>query len=209
MKIAVVGANGKAGRHLVQEAKARGLDVTAIVRQADQSGADHVIQKDLFDLTASDLAGFDVVINAIGVWATQDLPQHTTALMKLCDLLKASSTRLLVVGGAGSLYVDATHQAQVMDGPDFPAFLLPLAKAMGDGLAALRLRSDVKWTYVSPPLDFQAEGPRTGKYQWAGETLTLNAQGVSALSYADYAVALLDLVEKPQFVGQRVSVLGC
>lgn len=208
MKIAVIGANGKAGRYLVQEAKARGIDVTAVVRQADQSGADHVLQKDLFNLTESDLTDFDVVINAFGVWTPDTLPQHTTALMHLCDLLKGRDTRLLVVGGAGSLYVDAAHQAQVMDSPDFPAAYLPLAQAMGEGLAALRLRSDVKWTYVSPPLDFQAEGPRTGKYQWAGEELTMNAKGVSALSYADYAVALLDLVQKPQFVGQRVSVLG-
>lgn len=106
MKIAVICANGKAGKLIVKEAVSRGLDVTAVVREENQSATQKVIQKDLFDLTVEDLEGFDVVIDAFGAWTEDTLPLHSTSLKKLCDLLSGSSTRLLVVGGAGSLYVN-------------------------------------------------------------------------------------------------------
>ena len=105
MKIAVIGANGKAGKLIVKEAIERGLDVTAVVRGNNSSNAKKVIQKDLFDLTASDLENFDIVIDAFGAWTPETLPQHSTSLKHLCDLLSGTKIRLLVVGGAGSLYV--------------------------------------------------------------------------------------------------------
>ena len=164
MKIAVVCANGKAGQLIVKEALSRGLDVTAVVRGGNRTEASQVIQKDLYDLTAADLKGFDVVVDAFGAWTEDTLPQHSTSLKHLCDILSGTDVRLLVVGGAGSLYVNPEHTAQVMDGPDFPDVFKPLARAQGKALAELRERSDVKWTYVSPAGDFQAEGERTGKY---------------------------------------------
>ena len=106
MKLAVVCANGKAGRLIVKEALDRGLDVTAVVRGENRSQAAQVIQKDLFDLTADDLKGFDVVIDAFGAWTEDTLPLHSTSLKHLCDILSGTDTRLLVVGGAGSLYVN-------------------------------------------------------------------------------------------------------
>lgn len=99
----------------------RGLDVTAVVRSENQSATQQVIQKDLFHLKASDLTGFDVVIDAFGTWTLETLPQHSTSLNHLCNILSGQDTRLLVVGGAGSLYVNPEHTAQVMDGVDFPA----------------------------------------------------------------------------------------
>ena len=122
MKIAVVCANGKAGQLIVKEAVDRGLDVTAVVRGDNKSAAKSVIAKDLFDLTAADLAGFDAVVDAFGAWAPEMLPQHSTSLAHLCDILSGTDTRLLVVGGAGSLYVNAEHTACVSDGADFPRF---------------------------------------------------------------------------------------
>ena len=80
-KIAVVAANGKAGRAIVKEAVNRGLDVTAVVREANRTDAQHIIERDLFDLTAADLAGFDVVIDAFGAWMPEALPQHSTCLL--------------------------------------------------------------------------------------------------------------------------------
>ena len=103
MKIAVVCANRKAGKLIVKEAVSRGLDVTAVVREENQTSAQHVLQKDLFDLTAADLQGFDVVVDAFGAWTEDTLPQHSTSLKHLCDILSGTDTRLLVVGGAGSL----------------------------------------------------------------------------------------------------------
>lgn len=208
MKIAVVGANGKAGRLIVKEALERGMDVTAVVRGENGTEARNAIQKDLFQLTAADLAGFDVVVDAFGAWTPETLPQHSTSLRHLCDLLSGRETRLLVVGGAGSLYVNGEHTAQVMDGADFPDAFKPLAANMGKALEELREREDVRWTYISPAADFQAEGARTGKYILGGEELTLNAKGESVISYADYAIALVDEAEKGNHIRQRISVVA-
>lgn len=207
MKIAVVCANGKAGQLIVKEALDRGLDVTAVVRGGNRTEASQVIQKDLYDLTAADLKGFDVVVDAFGAWTEDTLPQHSTSLKHLCDILSGTDVRLLVVGGAGSLYVNPEHTAQVMDGPDFPDVFKPLASNMGKALAELLQRSDVKWTYVSPAGDFQAEGERTGKYILGGEELTLNGRGESVISYADYAIAMVDEAVSGGHIRQRISVV--
>ncbi|MGN1019090.1 MAG: NAD(P)-dependent oxidoreductase [Aristaeellaceae bacterium] len=207
MKIAVVCANGRAGQLIVKEALSRGLDVTAIARGENRTDAAQYIRKDLFDLTAADLAAYNVVVDAFGAWAEEALPNHTRSLMHLCDLLSGTPARLLVVGGAGSLYVDPGHTAVVSDGADFPAMFLPLARAQGQALAELRKRADVKWTFISPAGDFQAEGERTGAYILAGEELTLNARGESIISYADYAIAMVDEIVSGSHVQQRISVV--
>lgn len=208
MKIAVICANGKAGKWIVKEAVNRGLDVTAVVRGENQTAAQKVLQKDLFDLTAEDLKDFDVVIDAFGAWTEETLPQHSTSLAHLCDALSGSETRLLVVGGAGSLYVDKEHTAVLSDGPDFPAEYLPLAKAQGKALEELRKRTDVTWTFISPAADFRADGERTGKYILGGEELTLNAKGESVISYADYAIAMVDEAVNGSHIRQRISVVA-
>ena len=207
MKIAVVCANGKAGQLITKEAVNRGLDVTAFVKGENKSAAEKAVIKDLFDLTADDLKGFDVVIDAFGAWAPEVLPQHSTSLKHLCDVLSGTDTKLLVVGGAGSLYVNAEHTVQVMDGADFPDVFKPLASAQGKALDELRQRNDVKWTFISPAGDFQADGERTGKYILAGEELTLNSKGESIISYADYAIAMIDEAVSGTHIQQRISVV--
>lgn len=207
MKLAVVCANGKAGKLIVKEALNRGLDVTAVVRGENQTEAAQVIRKDLFRLTADDLKGFDVVIDAFGAWTEDTLPQHSTSLKHLCDVLSGTDTRLLVVGGAGSLYVNPEHTACVADGPNFPDAFKPLAAAMAKALGELRARGDVKWTYLSPAGDFQADGERTGQYILGGEELTLNARGESVISYADYAIAMVDEAVSGSHIQQRISVV--
>ena len=207
MKIAVVCANGKAGQLIVKEAVDRGLDVTAFVRGENKSAAQNVIVKDLFDLNSADLAGFDAVVDAFGAWTPETLPQHSTSLAHLCDVLSGTDTRLLVVGGAGSLYVNAEHTACVSDGADFPEVFKPLASAMAKALGELRQRNDVKWTYISPAGDFQADGERTGKYLLGGEELTLNSKGESVISYADYAIAMIDDVVNGDHIKQRIGVV--
>lgn len=208
MKIAVVCANGKEGKLIVQEAIDRGIDVTAVVRGENKSATTKAIKKDLFDLTASDLDGFDVVIDAFGAWTPETLPQHSTSLKHLCDILSGKDTRLLVVGGAGSLYLNPEHTVQVMDGAEFPDIFKPLASNMGKALEELRTRNDVKWTYISPAGDFQADGAKTGKYILAGEELTLNSKGESVISYADYAVAMVDVAVSGKHIQHRISVVA-
>lgn len=208
MKIAVICSNGKAGKLIVKEIVERGLDVTAIARGENKSVATNFIKKDLFDLTKEDLKGFDVIIDAFGAWTEETLPLHSTSLEKLCDLVSNTDTRLLVVGGAGSLYVNSEHTLCVSDGKDFPEIFKPLATAMAKALGELRKRNDVKWTYISPAGDFQADGARSGKYILGGEELTLNSKGESVISYADYAIAMVDEATKGNHIQERISVVA-
>lgn len=208
MKVAVVCANGKAGSLIVKEAVERGLDVTAIAKEENRSVATQFVEKDLFDLTSEDLKGFDAVVDAFGAWTEEELPNHTKSLMHLCDILSGKETRLVVVGGAGSLYVNKEHTAVVSDGPDFPPQFLPLAKAQGKALEELRKRSDVRWTFISPAANFRADGERTGGYLLGGEELMTNAKGESTISYADYAIAMVDELVDGNHIGQRISVVS-
>ena len=209
-KVAIVCAAGKEGRLLVQEALSRGCEVTGFVRKESDAVAPAAkkVVKDLFDLTREDLAGFDAVIDAFGAWTPDTLPLHKTSLKHLCDILSGTKVRLLVVGGAGSLYVNAEHTVQVKDLESFPEAFKPLADNMGEALAQLRTRSDVLWTYLSPAGDFVADGERTGKYLVGGEEYFVNDKGVSRISYADYAIAMIDEVENANNIQKRFSVIG-
>lgn len=175
IRIAVIGANGQAGRHIVAEALAR---------------------------------GFDAVVDALGFWTPDTLPLHVKTALHLADLLSGTKTRLLIVGGAGSLYMDAAHTQQLVDQPFFPEQYRPLASAQRDQLEAIRKRSDVQWTFISPAAEFEVSQPRTGQYVLAGEEFTTNAEGKSVVSYADYAVAVVDLIANGSHIQERVSVRG-
>ena len=208
MKIAVVAASGKVGRKVVNEAAARGFEVTAFVRRAVEiDGAAKVVVKDIFELERSDLENFDAVVDAFGAWTPETLPMHSTTLKHLCDILSGSDVRLLIVGGAGSLFVDKEHKTQLLNTPNFPAEYFPIAQAQTKELAELRERNDVNWTFVSPAADFRADGERTGKYILAGEELTLNPAGESIISYADYALAMVDEIANGKHIKQRISVV--
>lgn len=207
-KIAVVAANGRVAKKVIAEALDRGGEVVAFGRHAENdTAAKTYIRKDILDLTQEDLAGFDAVVDAFGAWTPEALPGHSTTLEHLCDVLSSTDVRLVIVGGAGSLYLDKEHKTQLVESPDFPDAFKPLATAMGKALAGLRQRKDVKWTYISPAADFQADGERTGKYILAGEELTVNAKGESIISYTDYAIALVDEIEKGNHIQQRISVV--
>lgn len=208
MKIAVVAANGKAGKLIVEEAVARGHEVTAVVRKENKTTAQHQLIKDLYDLTKDDLQVFDVVVDAFGIFDPEKLEEHQTSLKHLADSLSHTSTRLLVVGGAGSLYVDPKHTIKLMDTPDFPDAFKPLASNMGKALDALKTHDDVNWTYISPAADFQADGEKTGKYSVAGEELTVNSNGESVISYTDYASAMVDEIENGKHIKERISVVS-
>lgn len=207
-KIAVVAANGKAGGLIVEEAMRRGFDVTAIVRGENKSAAQNYVIKDALELTTEDLAGFDAVVDAVGGWTPETIPAITDAGIHLADVLSGTDVRLLVVGGAGSLFVNPEHTVTVDMGPDFPDNWKPLSSAAGKVLAHLRETNGLKWTFVSPAADFQADGERTGEYTLAGEEFTLNERGESTLSYADYAIAMVDEIESGNHIAQRISVVS-
>lgn len=209
-KVAVVCAAGKEGRLLVDEAVSRGYDVTGFVRGSDKvaNPKAKTVVKDLFDLTREDLIGFDAVIDAFGAWTPETLPLHKTSLKHLCDVLSGTKVRLLVVGGAGSLYVNPEHTVQVKDLESFSAMFKPLADMQGAALDDLRKRNDVQWTYLSPAGDCVADGERTGEYLLGGEEYFVNDKGESRISYADYAIAMVDEIENANNIRKRFSVIG-
>ncbi|MCL8210351.1 hypothetical protein LT336_00081 [Spiroplasma sp. JKS002671] len=208
MKLAVISANGRSGRLIVEEAVDRGIDVTAIARNEENTtSTEKYLQKDLMNLTKNDLKEFDVVIDAFGTWENDKLALHSTTLKHLCDILSKSKTRLIVVGGAGSLYTNKEHTKQIAEAKDFPDMYKPVANAMKNALEELRQRNDVRWTYISPALDFQPEGKRTGEYILAGEELKFNNANESIISYADYAIAIIDEATKGNHIQKRISVL--
>ncbi len=172
MKIGIIGASGQAGSMILKEASERGHEVTAIVRSASKmanSGAT-VVEKDIFNLTAADIKGLDVVVNAFGAAPGQE-HLHVEAGRKLIELFKqAPETRLIVVGGAGSLYVDKEKTTQLYDTPEFPKEYLPTAKNQGQNLQDLKEAEGLKWTFISPAAFFNPEGKRTGSYQKVRKT---------------------------------------
>lgn len=207
MKIAVLAANGKLGSLIVKEAVERGNDVTAITRDVNKTVAKNFIKRDILDLTENDLKDFDVVITAFGAWTEDTLPLHKTTVEHLANILANKNTRFLVVGGAGSLYTDESLTTQLFTTPDFPADYYPIASNQAKGLDVLRKRNDVKWTYISPAAEFVYDAERKGEYQLSGEVFTVNAEEKSEISYADYAIAMVDEAEKGNHINQRISVL--
>lgn len=206
--IAVVAADGRVARKVITEAVNRGWDVTAFGRKDENTGdAQTYVKKDILDLTREDLEGFDAVVDAFGAWTPETFHLHGETLQHLLDILAGTDVRLVYVGGAGSLYVNPEHTLQVYQTPDFPTEFVPLATAQVGTLAQIRPVKDVKWTYISPAGDFQADGERTGEYILAGEELTLNDRGESIISYADYAIALVDEIESGNHIQERISVV--
>ena len=208
MKMAIVAANGKAGKLIAAEAVNRGIEVTAIVREENKSAAQSVLVKDALALTKADLAAFDIVVDAVGGWTADTVGAIPAAAKHLAKVLSGTQTRLIVVGGAGSLFVNPEHTATVADDPAFPADWKPLAAAHAEALAALRATTGLKWTYVSPACDFRADEPRTGEYKLGGEELTMSSKGDSVVGYADYAVAMVDeATSAAPHIAQRISVV--
>ena len=208
MKVAIIGANGKSGSNLVQEALKQGHDVTAIVRNKEYKNGDvKIVYKDIFELIKADLEGFDAVISAFAAWTPETFGLHKKVAKHLADALSGTKTRLLVIGGAGTLYVD-DKQTMVMDTPSFPAEYMGVAKATAESFSELKGRTGVLWTYVSPAGDYDANGARTGKYVLGGDNLILNSKNESYISYADLALAVIDELKNGAFVQKRFTAVG-
>ena len=154
------------------------------------------------------LESFDAVVDAVGGWSEDTLHLIPDAAKHLADVLPGTDVRLVVVGGAGSLFVNPEHTVTLAQTPDFPDAFKGVAAAHQQTLDALRGRDDVRWTHLSPAADFQAEGERTGEYTLAGEEFTPNEKGESVVSYADYAIALVDEIESGEHIRERISVVS-
>jgi len=200
-KIAIIGATGRAGSQLLEEALRRGHSVTAIAR--DTSKIDQragVVSKNVDALDAEALqaavAGHDAVISAAH-FAT--LPASAV----IGPVKKAGVKRLLVVGGAGSLLLPGG--GRVIDSEGFPQEYKAEASAGALFLENLRQEKELQWTFLSPSAEF-VDGERTGHFRLGKDDLLASAQGRSWISFADYAIAMIDEVEKPAHVQQRFTV---
>jgi hypothetical protein len=200
-KIAIIGATGRAGSQLLEEALRRGHRVTAIARDTSKIGqrAGVVSQNvDALDSAAlqAAVAGHDVVISAA----------HFTTLPAsavIGPVKRAGVNRLLVVGGAGSLLLpDGTR---VIDSQGFPAEYKAEAGAGAEFLEKLRQEQDLDWTFLSPSAEF-VEGQRTGKFRIGKDDLLVSSEGRSWITFADYAIAMLDEVQAPKHIRQRFTV---
>ncbi|WP_017473570.1 NAD(P)-dependent oxidoreductase [Amphibacillus jilinensis] len=209
MKIGIIGATGKAGTLILKEAKQRGHDVTAIIRNkgklTDQDV--NVIEKNIFDLTKQDLSDFNVVVNAFNAPQGEE-HLHVDSHHTLIEALKGTNTKLIVVGGAGSLFVDEEKTTRLFNTPDFPDFVYPTASNMGKALDILSSTTDITWTHLSPAINFDPEGKRTGSYQLGKDHVITNRAGDSYISYADYAIAIVDEIENPKHENERFTVVG-
>ena len=207
MNILVIGANGRVGSLVVKEALSRGLQVTGLVRKNNLQ-IENYIEKDSLDLTSEDLKNFDVVVDAVGGWNKQTIPNITNAMIHLANIMQNLNTRLIVVGGAGSLFVNKERTITVDMGKDFPDSWKPLSSAHGKGLEYLRKTNNLNWTYISPACNFVSDGIKTNNYTLGGEELILNANGESEISYADYALALVDEIINNKHNKERISVVS-
>ncbi|KPA88435.1 putative NADH-flavin reductase [Pseudomonas asplenii] len=200
-KIAIIGATGRAGSQLLEEALRRGHSVTAIARNtAKIAHREGVVSKAVDALDAAALeaavAGHDVVISAAH-FAT--LP----AVAVIGPVKKAGVKRLLVVGGAGSLLLP--DNSRVIDSPGFPPEYKAEASAGAAFLESLRQEKELDWTFLSPSAEF-VEGERTGRFRLGKDHLLVSAEGRSWITFADYAIALLDEIEQPAHSRQRFAV---
>ncbi|MBV9227838.1 MAG: NAD(P)-dependent oxidoreductase [Chloroflexi bacterium] len=208
MKIALFGV-GMIGQRVAQEALSRGHEVKAIVRDAAHVQLSHphftVAEGNILDpdSIARSVAGYDAVVNATRQGRTESPEAFSQAAHSLIEGLKhAGVNRLVVVGGAASLEV--APGVELLDSPDFPAAWRPGAAALRDALAIYRT-ADLDWTFFSPAA-LISPGERTGKFRIGTDQLVTDEKGESRISAEDYAVALVDELEKPRFIRRRFTV---
>ncbi|WP_159721187.1 NAD(P)-dependent oxidoreductase [Enterococcus sp. CSURQ0835] len=208
MKIAIIGATGRAGSLILNEALERQVDVTAIVRRPEKLTVDvPYLKKDLFELTTADLKDFDVVIDAFNAPKGKE-ELHQTSLQHLIDILSGTKTRLLVVGGASSLYIDDDKTKRMIDVSDPKAPYYPTAYNMYRAFLELPRAKNLYWGYLSPAAFFNPDGKRTGEYQLSDDRLKKNSDGKSEISMADYAIAMVDEALHHQYDNQHISVVS-
>ena len=211
MKIALIGATGFVGAAILQESLNRGHEVTAIVRNPEKLPAHpklHTQKGDVYieDEVARFVAGHDAVISAFNPgWSNPDLYNQqvkgTTAIIN--GVKKAGIKRLLFVGGAGSLEVKPGVQS--VDLPGFPAEYKPGSLATREALNMLRQETGLEWSFLSPSADL-FPGQRTGTFRLGTDQLLKDANGESRISVQDYAMAMIDEVEKPKHIRRRFTV---
>ncbi len=198
-KIAVIAASGKAGSLIAQKAFGRGHEVTAIVRNKARLKVEEttILEKDIFELTSEDLAGFDAIVLAHRAPAGHE-EDYSKVAQVMIKLLENIDSRLIVVGGASSLYLDESHEKRLLD---VTPTLLEMAKA-----SLIYEASKLNVTFFSPAEFFDPEGAQTNNYTITGDVLEHNKAGKSRISYADYAEAVLNMIEDGSHQHEHIGI---
>ena len=212
-RIALIGASGFVGSALLKESLKRGHTVTAIVRNPEKITLKdpnlQIIQGDVLSeqFIPDVIKGVDVVISAYNPgWTNPNISQETTAAYQsiISGVKKAKIPRLLIVGGAGSLYV--APEKRVMDTGVIPESYLPAVESLANVLYDLQKNEkELDWTYFSPAGNIEP-GERTGKFRLGKDHLIVDKDGKSNISVEDYAVAMLDEVDSPVHHRERFTI---
>ena len=213
MNIAVICAAGRSGRTIVFKAVSCGHNVTAFIKPDDRDpklpSKVRIEIRDLFDLDRETLSRFDAAIDCFGVWDNALADLHMKSVQHLCDCLSGEKTRLMIVGGAGSLYTDAEHNKRFHEDPSFPSDMRVMSAAQSRSFDELAKHKDVRWTYVCPNGIYDFDRPATRRYVIAGEEIVKNDTGampIHSVSYGNLAAAMIFLLETGDAVNKRVSV---
>lgn len=207
MNIAILGATGNVGTRLTDEALQRGHRVTALARSAESLPARAGLTTKNIDVAQADalaraLAGHDAVISSLKFHGND--PRRIIEAVKAAGHANGGKTpRLLVVGGAGSLF--GAPGVQIVDTPEFPAAYKAEALAGREFLNTLKGETTLDWTFLSPSA-LLAPGERTGKFRLGEDNLLVDAAGKSSISIEDYAIAMIDEVETPRHTRRRFTV---
>ncbi len=213
MTVLLIGATGKVGRPILRELLGRGHDVVALVRDpsslADEPGPLTVQAGDLFadGVVSAAAAGCSEIVSSV---ALRDPAQRDRTPLVLSTILAAAADELgvrwLSLGGAGSL--DVAPGRQLVDEPTFPDVARPESLGFREALHYLRdhAPASLQWTVISPPISIVPDGPRTGAYRTELDTLVRAADGSSAISAADLAVAVVDELDRPAHPRERFAV---
>lgn len=218
MKIALLAATGRAGSTVLAELISRGHDVIAVARNPGKLPANlpssvTAVKDDLTDATrlAEIIAGADAVVSAFGpssndprYTSDQDYTDQLVGVTEraIAAVKKAGVPRLLVVGGAGSLWF--SPGVTVLDSGYWPEPYVAIAKSHVKAFAALRT-SGINWSYFSPPMMI-GPGERTGKFRLGGDDVIFDSNNKNSISFEDYAIALVDELEKPEHERQRFTI---
>ncbi|HQQ70051.1 MAG TPA: NAD(P)-dependent oxidoreductase [Alicycliphilus sp.] len=215
MKVALLGASGFIGSALLSEALGRGHAVTAIVRHPEKLEARNglaAVRGDVYDAAAlaALIAGHEALISAFNPGWTPGTPrpamydeQVRGSASIIAAVKQARIGRVLWVGGAGGLFV--APGLRLIDTPDFPDWVKPGSRATSEALEMLRQEPTLEWSFLAPSAILES-GKRTGTFRLGGDRLLVDAKGESRISVQDYAVAMIDELERPAHVRQRFTV---
>lgn len=214
MKIALIGATGFVGSAILKEALNRGINITAIVRHPDKIKAQKnltIVKGDVMDTNklAETFKGNDVIVSAYNAgWTNPDLyNEFLKGSKSIQEAVKKSGVkRYVVIGGAGSLFIEP--DVQIVDTPAFPDAWKPGALAARDYLNFLKNEKELDWTFISPAIEMNEGNPgeRTGVYRIGLDKPVFDENHKSYISVYDLAMAIVDEVENSKHIRERFTV---